>query len=243
MAGTDILRRDEIDGSSNAMIAKDRRDARRSAFEANLALQLEKTLGGEASLKEISEITRVLGAAYHSTQHAVDARTAIRFGIRRYFVLQAGVAPKTGDHRIDQMDPFAAKLISRLKPGGTQIVEPRLRAIGEALSKAEIAFRHPLDWRLRLSTPWFRLYATVLSGRDRRRNANGVSHERRTPVNESVGLLVLLTIVAILALLGAGLILTTLWALSDLLANEAGRSSLQMFLHNSLSALGMTMTP
>ena len=103
-----------------------------------------------------------LGATYHSTQHAIDARTAIRFGIRRYFVLQAGVAPKTGDHQIDQMDPFAAKLISRLKPGGTQIVEPRLRAIGEALSKAEIAFRHPLDWRLRLSTPWFRLYATLL---------------------------------------------------------------------------------
>ena len=70
-----------------------------------------------------------------------------------------------------------------------------------------------------------------------------MSHERRTPVNESVGLLVLLTIVAILAMLGAGLILTTLWALSDLLTKEAGRSSLQMFLHNFLSALGMTMTP
>lgn len=53
------------------MIAKDRHDARRSAFEANLALQLEKALGGEASLKEISEITRVLGGylPQHPARH------------------------------------------------------------------------------------------------------------------------------------------------------------------------------
>ena len=71
MSRIDILRRDEIDGSSNVMIAKDRRDARRSAFEANLALQLEKTLGEEASLKEISEITRVLGGylPQHPARH------------------------------------------------------------------------------------------------------------------------------------------------------------------------------
>lgn len=237
MSGIDILRRDGATVSVGSEVSKDRRVARRTAFESNLALQLEKTLGGDASLSDIEAITRTLGIAYHEMSHLVDARTSVRFGVKRYFVLQAGWSPTTGDYRLDALDPFASKLISYLPAEAMEEIEPRVKAVGAALGKAEISRRHPTDWRLRINTPWVRLYLTFLSGPDKRDHSVPVTHDRRKPVNDSFGLMVLLFIAAALSLLGAGLIASTAWAFSELMMHQMGRDTLAALFNNSMTSL------
>lgn len=235
MSGIDILRRDGTAAGERDGPLQSKREARRSAFEANLALQLERTLGGEASLKDIEEITRVLGAAHQAARHLIDARTSIGVGLDRYFVLQIGAAPITGDSRIDSIDPYAAKLLDCLSGDALRLVEPRLKPVATALAKAEIARTHPMDIRLQLKTPWRRLYLTLLSGRDRRRSEGAVTHNRRAPADESLGLLILLTVIAVICILGVGMIVTTVWTFSQLLMDDGGRQALLDMLRNSLS--------
>lgn len=237
MSGTSILRREGADVSVGTKEAEDRRTARRTAFESNLALQLEKELGGDVSLSDTESIMRTLGAAYQKMTHVVDARTSVRFGVRRYFVLQAGWSPKTGDDRLDALDPFASKLLSYLPAKAMEEIEPRIKAVGAALGKAEISRRHPTDWRLRINTPWVRLYLTLLSGQDKRDKAVPVTHNRRKPVNESIGLMVLMFFAAALSCLGVGLIASTGWALSELMMSQIGRDTLATLFDHSVASL------
>ncbi len=237
MSGTEILRRDGQFASVPVGPLRDKRAARRSAFETNLAFQLEKALGGHASIREVETVTQALGAAHQRMAHAIDARTSFRFGANRYFVLQAGWATRTGDGRLDALEPFAAKLMSYLPADEMMDIEPRIKAVGAALAKTEISRRHPLDWRLRFNTPWLRFYLNVLSGRDRRGRSNRVTHDRRAPANESFGLAVLAIIATALSLLGFGLIFSTLWTLSELLQSEVGRGALAALFNSSLSSL------
>lgn len=237
MSGISILRRDGACEASADDASNDRLAIRKNAFESNLALQLEKSLGGDASLSDIEAITHALGAAYRSVTHAIDARTSISLGVRRYFVLQAGWAPKTGDYRLDALDPFAAKLLTRLPPETTEQIEPRVKAIGKALGKTEISRRHPTDMRLRLNTPWIRLYLNFLSGRDKRDQSTNVTHNRRKPVNEKIGLCILLAFSGALSLLGACLIAGTLWALFNLAITPGGRDTLSLLIDSSMVSL------
>ncbi len=237
MSGIGILRRDGAVLESREVSVRDKRAARRNAFEANLALQLEKALGGDASLSDIDAMTMALGDAYQKTTHAIDARASIRFGMRRYVVLQTGWAVRTGDYRLDALDPFAAKLLSRLPAEAAKLIEPRLKAVGAALGKTEISRRHALDWRLRLNTPWVRLYVNFLSGRDKRGQAQRVSHNRRKPADEKLGLCILLAIAGVLSLLGASLIVGTLWGLFDLMTTQGGRDTLSSLFDASIACL------
>ena len=116
-------------------------------------------------------------------------------------------------------------------------IEPRVKAIGAALSRTEISRQHPLDWRLRWNTPWIRFYLNFLSGKDKRDQFTRVSHNRRKPVNEKLGLCVLLAIAGGLALLGACLIAGTLWALIELLTNQGGRNALSVLFESTLAGL------
>ena len=237
MSGTRFLRRDDADTAAGAEVALNKRAARQRVFEANLALQLEKTLGGDASRSDIEKMTRAFGVAYQKMAHTVDARTSVRLGIRRYFVLQAGWAPKTGDHRLDSLDPFASKLLSLLPADIAAQMEPQIKAIGAALARTEISRCHPTDWRLRLNTPWVRLYLNFLSGKDKRDYSARVTHNRRKPVNERIGLFVLMAVVGALSLLGIGLIASTLWALSELMMTQTGRDTLAAFFDSSMLSL------
>lgn len=237
MSGISILRRDGAVASVASEVSQDRRAARKTAFESNLALQLEKALGADASLSDVEAITQTLGVAYHKMTHLVDARTSVRFLSKRYIVLQAGWSPKTGDHRLDALDPFAAKLLSYLPAEEMEEIEPRIRAVGSALGQTEISRRHPTDCRLRLNTPWARIYMNFLSGNDKRDSSVRVSHNRRKPVNESIGLMVLMFVAAMLAILGAGLIASTAWALSELLMHQMGRETLATLFSNSVTSL------
>lgn len=242
MSGTSILRREGALASVGGVRSQSKRLARRSAFEANLALQLEKALGGDASLSDVEALTRILGAAYHEMTHIVDARTSIAFGLKRYVVLQAGWSPTTGDYRLDTLDPFASKLLSYLPAKAMEEIEPRIKAVGAALGKAEISRRHPTDFRLRLNTPWVRLYFNFLSGRDKRDRVIEVSHDRRKPVNDSIGLMVLMVIAAALSVLGAGLIASTAWALSKLMMHQIGRETLAAMFGSSITSLKTFLT-
>ena len=237
MSGIGILRRKGAIVAPREVGARDKHAARRSAFEANLALQLEQALGGYATLRDVEAVTKALGEAYLKTTHAVDARTSVRLGVRRYFVLQTGWAPTTGDYRIDALDPFSAKLLSRLPTEAAVQVEPKLKAIGDALGKTEISRRHDLDWRLRMNTPWVRFYVNFLSGRDKRSQTLNVSHDRRKPVDENFGLCVLLAIAGMLSLLGASLIVGTLWAFADLMMTQGGRATLSSLFDASIACL------
>lgn len=242
MSGIGILRRDGADFVTDEGVTHDKRAARRNAFEANLALQLEKTLGGDASLSDIDLMTRALGDAYQKMKHAMDARSTVRLDVRRYVVLQAGWAPRTGDPRLDTLDPFAAKLLSSLPQAATEQIEPRLKAVGAALGKTEISRRHPTDLRLRLSTPWVRLYVNFLSGKDRRDQYSRVTHNRRKPVNENIGFCVLLTIAALFSVLGASLVAGTLWALFELMLTQDGRDTLWSLLNQSIATLSSCLS-
>lgn len=237
MSGINILRRNGADDVARAESSEDKRAQRRNAFEANLALQLEKALGGDASLNEIGSMTRSLGAAYQKMTHTIDARTSIKLGVRRYIVFQTGWAPTTGDYRLDALDPFAAKLLTRLPAASAEQIEPRVKAVGRALGQTEISRRHPMDLRLRLNTPWVRLYLNFLSGPDKRGQAMRVSHNRRKPVNEDLGFFILLFVAGALSLLGLCLIASTLWGLFDLMMTEGGREMLSRFFDNTLISL------
>ncbi len=237
MSGISILRREGSVASVGGTRSQSKRLARKSAFEANLALQLEKALGGDASLSDVEALTRRLGDAYHEMTHIIDARTSIAFGVKRYVVLQAGWSPTTGDYRLDTLDPFASKLLSYLPAQAMEEIEPRIKAVGAALGKSEISRRHPTDFRFRLNTPWVRLYFNFLSGRDKRDRVVQVSHDRRKPVNDSIGLMVLMVIAAALSLLGVGLIASTAWALSELMMNQMGRETLAAMFGNSIASL------
>ncbi len=237
MSGTSILRRDGAVVSVDSEVTLDRRTARRSAFESNLALQLEKALGADASLSDVEAITQTLGVAYQKMTHLIDARSSVKFGLKRYFVLQAGWAPNTGDYRLDALDPFAAKLLSYLSAEAMEEIEPRIKAVGSALSKTEISRRHPTDCRLRANTPWVRLYFNFLSGYDKRDHSVPVSHNRRKPVNENIGLMVLMSIAAMLSLLGISLIASTAWAFSELMMHQMGRETLAALFNNSVTSL------
>lgn len=237
MSGIGILRREGAVTTVGSDVSQDRRVARRTAFESNLALQLEKALGGDASLSDVEAITKTLGVAYQKMAHLVDARTSVRCGARRYIVLQAGWAPKTGDPRLDTLDPFAAKLLSYLPSEAMEEIEPRIKAVGTALGKTEISRRHSTDYRLRINTPWVRLYLNFLSGRDKRDHSVRVTHDRRQPVNESIGLMVLMFIAAMLSVLGVGLIASTVLALSELMMHQMGRETLAALFNNSVASL------
>ena len=242
MSGINVLRRDNNGVCERADVSLDKREARKRAFEANLALKLEKALGGDASIREIASITQALSKAYERMTHAIDACTSLGACLNRYFVMQAGWTQKTGDHRIDALDPFAARLLGYLPASAMDAIEPRIKAVGGALAKTEISRKHPLDWRLRLNTPWVRFYLTFLSGQDKRDHTNRVTHDRRKPVNESLELLVLMVVAAALSLLGAGLIISTRRALSDLLLSQMGRDTLAALFGNSMSNLSTFIT-
>ena len=68
MSGINVLRRDNNGVCERADVSLDKREARKRAFEANLALKLEKALGGDASIREIASITQALSKAFQQQQ-------------------------------------------------------------------------------------------------------------------------------------------------------------------------------
>ncbi|MEM7524362.1 MAG: hypothetical protein AAF360_11510 [Pseudomonadota bacterium] len=182
-------------------------EARRYAFDANLASNLNDALGDRLHPEYRSRLVRLFGKAHQETRHMLNLRMRIpTLTSQSYLVLQAGVAasPPPG---LDGIGPLAAKVLRRApRQALDELTSGERRVVCDCIERSEITSRHALDWRPRLGFGRAQAYLTLIAGRERRTaNLTPDRNRRALPDNQRGDFLISLALIS-LALVSVWLI-------------------------------------
>ena len=196
-------------------------EQRKRAFEVNFLHALCREMGASRPNQKMRDLAERLAATHEHLGHMIEARTKIRFGRGKwYVVLQTGLVRKRGAD--ETIAPYAERVLDQANVMLSDLDPRWRRAVVRAIEKAEIARRHPFDVRRVWSNRFYRAYLTLIAGPDRRSGAAmPVTKERRAPQRPTVGLLIFVGLISGAAALGAALILGVAAALSLALSQDS----------------------